>query len=102
MKMLGTERWWVISSRASWIAAPSSVCGVSVNAIGVGEYVLRLTNLVELEDVGLCARLAEESLSGLAVRAVRLGEDGCRTWIVSGLLRMPSTVVETYRLRWSR
>lgn len=25
MKMLGTERWLVISSRASWIAAPSSI-----------------------------------------------------------------------------
>ena len=37
---------------------------------------LWLTNLVELKDVGLCARLAEEALSGLAVRAVGLGEDG--------------------------
>lgn len=25
MKMLGTERWLVISSRASWMAAPSSI-----------------------------------------------------------------------------
>merc|ERR1711915_1161377 len=32
-------------------------------------------NLVELEDVCLCALLAEESLCRLAVRAVGLGED---------------------------
>ena len=34
------------------------------------------TDLVELDDVGLCALLAEEGLCGLAVRAVGLGEDG--------------------------
>ena len=43
----------------------------------------RHTNLVELKDVGLCAQLAEEALSGLAVRAVRLGEDSYRENLVS-------------------
>merc|ERR1712137_1442566 len=37
-----------------------------------------VVNLVELEDVGLCAHLAEEALSGLAVGAVGLGEDSNR------------------------
>lgn len=44
---------------------------------------VRLTNLVELEDEGLCAILAEEALSRLAVGAVRLGEDSCKSWMVS-------------------
>lgn len=51
----------------------------------------RHTNLVELEDVGLCAHLAEEALSGLAVGAVGLGEDSYRWSSVSDVsLRMPS------------
>ena len=51
----------------------------------------RHTNLLELKDVGLCAQLAEEALSGLAVGAVGLGEDSYRWSSVSGVsLRMPS------------
>ena len=37
----------------------------------------RLTDLVELKSVELCAGLGQQLLGGLAVRAVRLGEDGC-------------------------
>ena len=47
------------------------------------------TDLVELNDVGLCALLAEKSLCGLAVRAVGLGEDSCNV----GITRVVSAVV---------
>jgi hypothetical protein len=63
MKMLGTERCLVMSSRASWIAAPSSVrkvLAVALLLLWVRYHVL--TNLVELEDVGLCAHLAQKAL----------------------------------------
>ena len=43
------------------------------------------TDLVKLKDVGLCAHLAEEALSGLAVRAVGLGEDGDGVLVDDGL-----------------
>ena len=52
---------------------------------------LKRTDLVELDDVGLCALLAEEGLCGLAVGAVGLGEDSYRWSSVSGVsLRTPS------------
>lgn len=38
---------------------------------------MRLTDLVELKSVELGAGLGQQLLGGLAVRAVRLGEDGC-------------------------
>lgn len=38
----------------------------------------RLTNLVELKSVELGAGLGQKLLGGLAVGAVRLGEDGCK------------------------
>lgn len=59
------------------------VCMSGQRMVVDGEGGVRLTNLVELEDEGLCAALAEEALSGLAVRAVRLGEDSCKSWMVS-------------------
>lgn len=91
MKMLGTERCLVMSSRASWIAAPSSVGGMLVIVFVVAGYECQHTDLVKLKDVGLCAHLAEEALRGLAVGAVRLGEDSYRWSSVSGVsLRMPS------------
>ena len=34
MKMFGTERWDVMSCRASWIAAPSSVIKYQFTALG--------------------------------------------------------------------
>lgn len=37
----------------------------------------RLTDLVEFKSVELGAGLGQQLLGGLAVRAVRLGEDGC-------------------------
>ena len=51
------------------------------------------TDLVELDDVGLCALLAEEGLCGLAVGAVGLGED---SYIV-GITRVVSVVVAVSR-----
>jgi hypothetical protein len=50
---------------------------------------LKRTDLVELDDVGLCALLAEEGLCGLAVGAVGLGEDSCNV----GITRVVSAVV---------
>jgi hypothetical protein len=38
---------------------------------------MRLTDLVELKSVELGAGLGQQLLGGLAIRAVRLGEDGC-------------------------
>lgn len=43
------------------------------------------TDLVELNDVGLCAQLAEQALAGLAVWAIGLGEDSYND-LVSRLL----------------
>lgn len=51
------------------------------------------TDLVELDDVGLCALLAEEGLCGLAVGAVGLGEDSC----IAGITRVVSVVVAVSR-----
>ena len=45
------------------------------------------TDLVELDDVGLCALLAKEGLCGLAVGAVGLGEDSCIVGRSAPLLR---------------
>lgn len=60
------------------------------------------TDLVELEDVGLCAGLAEQALGGLAVRAVGLGEDGCAGWTVSDATRVPRRAVPTHQRRCCR
>lgn len=35
----------------------------------------KLTNFVELDDEGMCAKLSQRSLAGLAVRAVRFAEN---------------------------
>jgi hypothetical protein len=51
------------------------------------------TDLVELDDVGLCALLAKEGLCGLAVGAVGLGED---SYIVR-ITRVVSVVVAVSR-----
>lgn len=45
-------------------------------ALGCRGSISRLTDLVELNDVWLCAQLAEQRLGSFAVRAVGLGEDG--------------------------
>ena len=94
----------MMSSRASWIAAPSSVSSVLATKVLFLPSMRRgHTDLVELKDVGLCAHLAEEALCGLAVRAVRLGEDSYGSSNVSGVsLRMPSMVVSTYQPRCCR
>ena len=76
MKMFGTERWFVISWSASWIAEPSSVAYISTNRHHKFHRERLLTNLVELDDVWLDAHLAQRGLGGLAVWAVALGEDG--------------------------
>lgn len=87
MKTLGTERWFVICWRASWIAAPSSVESHTESALRFyNEYLVKrwrkrkmrcpLTNLIKLDGVVLRADAAQQLLGGLAVRAVGLGEDG--------------------------
>ena len=48
-----------------------------------------LTNLVELEGVELGAGLGEQLLGGLAVRAVRLGEDGWRVLVFAPQQQLP-------------
>lgn len=51
------------------------ICHVSMQMIWIG-FVGYRTDLVELESVVLCAEPGQELLGGLAVRAVRLGENG--------------------------
>ena len=61
------------------MSAPSSAQTI-VLAAGFHELAQqtgRRTDLVELEGVELCAGLGQQLLGGLAVGAVRLGEDGC-------------------------
>lgn len=65
----------------------------------MGEMIARRTDLVQLNDVGLCALLAEEGLCGLAVGAVRLGEDSCNVAMVSVIVeaKRPSVEVSTHQ-----
>lgn len=74
MKMLGTDRWLVISWRAFWMSAPSSEKYVNINFDELARVRIR-TDLVEFNDVWLDAHLAQQRLGGLAVWAVGLGED---------------------------
>jgi len=74
--MLGTERWEVISSNASWIAAPSSTSFVSLPLSGGILQKASRTDLIKVDGVVLGAHFAQESLGGFAVWAVGLAEDG--------------------------
>jgi hypothetical protein len=74
------------------MAAPSSVHSRQTRVLWwmwIFLLLAKRTDLVELDDVGLCALLAEEGLCGLAVRAVGLGEDSCNV----GITRVVSAVV---------
>lgn len=110
MKMLGTERWCVISSNASWIAAPSSERTGrkalhqpptdELTPIIRQEESLR-TNLVQLNGVIICSHLAQQTLRCMAVRTVRLGENG-DSMIVNDFLCLSLGGHEGIRARWAR
>ena len=86
MKMLGTERWPVMPSSASWSAAPSSVHNHTTTSVnGCFQWTFRIkegwtggekrTDLVELHEEVLGVFLIQQRLGRLAVGAVGLGED---------------------------
>lgn len=65
----------MISFKAAWMSAPSSIPYVSLCA-RVCSQVLH-TNLIKLNSIVLRAKLVQKSLGSLAVRAIRLAEECC-------------------------
>lgn len=57
---------------------------VNLSSYNLGQGVR--TNLIQLDNIGVCVQLVQELLCGIAVRAVGLGEDGCNS---VALARLP-------------
>jgi hypothetical protein len=87
MKMFGTLRWPVMSSSASWRAAPSSTTEVQYAVFSSAVMLVDHTNLIQLHQEVHRAFLIQQSLGGLAIWAVAFGEDNDRIFI-NDLLRL--------------
>ena len=87
MKMLGTLLCPVISARAAWIAAPSSIEAIVSMCLdyrcefhGYRIQVVR-TNFIQFQQIEFSARFGKKLLGLLAVRTVRLAEDSNRVCV---------------------